>query len=212
MPVLISASVPDEAVGTPGAQRVYDFVSAIVHALFDTGVQLMFGGHPTITPLVHQVAGSRTDRRPAISLYQLERYRDQAPPETFDRVVFDRVHWVGVPEAALEEDLANLRESMAKLARAAVFVGGKTTGFIGGKPGIRDEFARFRAYHADGPVYLVGGAGGETARLIHEAGPVDQEKNGLAGEARHVLHASDDAQVVAALIARDLRHNPRRKR
>jgi len=106
---------------------------------------------------------------PTVSLYQLERFRVQAPPETFDTEVFDHVRWVGGPELALDKDLANLRDPMAKLARAAAFVGAKTTGFMGDKPGIRDEFERFRAYHAEGPVYLVGGARGEAARLIDAA-------------------------------------------
>jgi len=205
LPVLLSASVPDEIAGTPEAQRVYDFVSAIVAALFDAGLHLVCGGHPTITPLVHRIADSRRDRRPIISLYQLERFRAQAPPEASDAKVFERVHWVGIPELSLAKDLANLRDPMVRLAGAAIFVGGKTTGFMGDKPGIRDEFERFRTYHATGPVYLVGGAGGETARLIDTAADTDQEKNGLVGEARDLLHRSHDAQLVTALIARDLK-------
>jgi len=202
LPVLLSASVPDEVTDTPEAPRLYDFVSTIVAALFDAGLHLVFGDHPTITPLVHQVADSRTNRRPTVNLYQLERFRVQAPPEAFDTEVFGRVRWVGEPELALDKNLANLRDPMAKLASAAVFVSGKTTGFMGDKPGIRDEFERFRAYRAAGPVCLVGGAGGETARLIDAATGADQEKNRLVGEVRHLLHVSHDAQLVTALIAR----------
>ncbi len=205
LPVLLSAGVPDEVAGTPKAQRVYDFVSTIVAALFDAGLHLVFGGHPTITPLVYRVANSRADQRSTISLYQLERFREQAPPETFDARVFDRVHWVGMPELTLDKDFANLRDPMTRLARAAIFVGGKTTGFMGSKPGTRDEFERFRTYHAAGPVYLVGGAGGEAARLIDAAAGADQEKNGLVGKARHLLHVSHDPRLVTALIARDLK-------
>lgn len=39
---------------------------------------------------------------------------------------------------------------MVRLARAAIFVGGKTEGYSGAKPGIRDEYERFRAYHPVG--------------------------------------------------------------
>jgi hypothetical protein len=190
--------------GTPEAQRIYDLGAAIVSALFDSGCHLVFGGHPTITPMVHHIARTRAGARPPIDLFQLERFRDQAPPEAADGTVFDRAHWVGAPALDLGTDLANLRNSMVQLARAAIFVGGKTTGFSGGKPGIRDEFERFRVRHPDGPVYLVGGAGGETARLIEESKGRDWEKNGLQGEARHVLHASHDECLIAALIARDL--------
>lgn len=204
LPVLLSASVPDEILGIPDAQRVYDYVSAIVTALFDGDMDLVFGGHPSITPLVHRLAVVRPEAPPAVTLFQLERFRAEAPPEAADAAVFGEVHWVGDPALPIDADLANLRDPMVRLARAAIFVGGKTQGFSGGKPGIRDELERFRGRHPDGPVYLVGGAGGETARLVDEAGVSDWEKNGLHGEARHVLHASHDPHLVAALIARDL--------
>lgn len=209
LPVLLSASVPDEIARTPEAQGVYELVAAIVRALFDLDVPLVFGGHPTITPLVHRLAREREVAAPPIELFQLERFRADAPPETFDVAVFPQVHWLGDPSADTAADLANLRSPMIALARAAIFVGGKTTGFSGAKPGIRDEFERFRASQPDAPVYLVGAAGGETARLIEDAAKdatgADWERNGLQGDARHCLHASRDPSLVAALIARDLR-------
>jgi len=207
LPVLLSASVPDEIARTPEAQRVYELVAALVRALFDQGARLVFGGHPTITPLVHRLARERS-APPAIELFQLERFRPQAPPEASDAAVFGQVHWVGDPAADLTADLASLRDPMVQLAAAAIFVGGKTTGFGGAKPGIRDEYERFRAQHPNAPVYLIGAAGGETARLIEDAAQdpsgADWEQNGLHGEALHVLHASQDPSLVAALIARDL--------
>ncbi len=207
LPVLLSASVPDEIARTPEAQRVYELVAALVRALFDQGARLVFGGHPTITPLVHRLARER-GTPPAMDLFQLERFRADAVPETFDASVFPHVHWFGDPKADTAQDLASLRDPMVHLAQAAIFVGGKTLGYRGAKPGIRDEYERFRAQHPDAPVYLVGAAGGETARLIADAAQdpsgTDWERNGLHGEARHVLHASQDPSLVAALIARDL--------
>jgi hypothetical protein len=202
--------VPDEIAGNPEAQHVYDLVTAIVEALFDSGARLIFGRHPTITPLVHTLAKGRTGAPPTIDLYQLQRFRGKAPPEASDSRVFQSIHWLGDAAADIAEDLDTLREAMIRPARAAVFVGGKTTGFRGRDPGIREEYRLFRARHSQAPIYLVGTAGGETARLIADAvadvaaGGEDWEKNGLRGEARHVLHASRDPRIVAALIARDL--------
>jgi len=208
LPVFLSASVPDEIAGTPEAQRVYELVAAIVQALFDLGARLVLGGHPTITPLVHRLASDRTTTLPAIELFQLERFHAQAPPEATDAAVFGQVRWVGDPSVDIAADLANLREPMVRIARAAIFVGGKTTGYRGAKPGIRDEYERFRARHPDAPLYLVGSAGGEAARLlddaVRDATGADWEKNGLVGEARHVLHTSRDPSLIATLIARDL--------
>jgi hypothetical protein len=204
LPVLLSASAPDAVAGSLEAERVGEFVTAIVGALLDAGMHPVFGGHPTVTPLVHRAACARGPGRPPISLFQLERFRDQAPPETADSTVFERVLWIGDPKADLATDLVNLREPMMELAEAAIFVGGKTDGLGGTQPGVRDEFERFRARHPEGPVYLAGGAGGETARMIADADGGDWERNGLQGEARHVLHASHDAHIVAEVIVRDL--------
>lgn len=208
LPVLLSASVPDGLAGTPEGQRLLDYTAAIIEALFDAGIHLVFGGHPSITPLVHRAAQARGAAKPPIDLFQLERFRSAAPPEVGDARVFDRVHWVGDPRLPLGEDLGHLREPMVALARAAIFIGGQTSdpkgGFQGGQPGIRDEFTRFRARHPEAPIYLVGGAGGETARLVAEAQGQDWERNGLQGEAREVLHASHNGPIVAALITRDL--------
>jgi hypothetical protein len=205
IPVLLSASIPDEIAGTPDAQRVYDYVTALVRSLLGAGAPLVFGGHPTITPLVHRAAKALGECKPPISLYQLERFRGQEPPETADTAIFDDVHWVGDPNLDIDADLANLRTPMTAQARAAVFVGGKTKGFSGKTPGIRDEYERFRARHPDNPVYLVGHLGGETAKLIAEtAAGKDLERNSLAPQARVEVHESDDENIVAALIVRDL--------
>jgi hypothetical protein len=176
-----------------------------VRSLLGAGATLVFGGHPTITPLVHRAAKALGERKPPISLYQLERFRGQEPPETKDTTIFDDVHWVGDRNLDINADLVNLCDPMIAQAKAAVFVGGKTTGFKGGKPGIRDEYERFRASHPGNPVYLVGHLDGETAKLITEvAAGKDLERNGLATEAREEVHESDDENIVAALIVRDL--------
>ncbi|WP_133511625.1 hypothetical protein [Candidatus Thiosymbion oneisti] len=205
-PVLLSASIPDEIAGTPNAQRIYGYVTVLVRSLLGAGIPLIFGGHPTITPLVHRAAKALGDRKPSISLYQLERFRGQEPPETADNAVFDDTHWLGDPNLDIEADLVQLRDPMTAQAQAAVFIGGKTTGFSGGKPGIRDEYERFRTHHPDGPAYLIGRLGGETIRLIAEAtAGIDLEHNGLTPEARREVHTSDDESLVAALIVQDLR-------
>jgi hypothetical protein len=204
LPVLLSASIPDEIVGTPEAQRLYDFVATIVRAVFASRARLVFGGHPTITPLVHRLAKDQPGGPPPIVLHQLERFRDQAPPESADTSVFGTVHWEGDPAADIAADLECLREAMTQRAKAAIFVGGKTTGFHGARPGIREEYEQFRARHPQAPVYLVGAPGGETARILSDAAGADWEQNGLGDEARRMVHSSDDPQIVAALIARDL--------
>jgi len=115
LPVLMSASMPQAIAGTMEAQRVYALVAAVVRGLFDIGAELIFGGHPTITPLVHRLAVEHQGPPPRISLYQLERCRTKTPPETNDQSVFGQVHWLGDPASAIADDLAALRTPMATL-------------------------------------------------------------------------------------------------
>ncbi|MCP3915031.1 MAG: hypothetical protein GY711_05710 [bacterium] len=50
---------------------------------------------------------------------------------------------------------------------AAVFIGGKTEGFYGPRPGIQDEYERFVAECGDGAAFALGMAGGAARKLPH---------------------------------------------
>lgn len=95
---------------------------------------------------------------------------------------------------------------MVEQTRAAILIDSKAADFSGDKPGIRDELERFSARHPTAPADLIGGAGGETVRLIADAefASADWEHNGLRDEARRLLHQADEPALVAALIARAL--------
>jgi hypothetical protein len=160
LPVMLSASLPDDLVGTSRAQDLYDLLVVLAGGILSSGGRLVFGGHPSVTPLLHRVAKGAGVREGQVTLFQLERFREQAPAEVQDRSVFGEVLWC--------EDLESMREGMAAIADAGVFVGGKTAGYVGSKPGIRDEFERFVKRHPLGPVYLLGLLDGETRLLIEE--------------------------------------------
>ena len=76
---------------------------------------------------------------------------------------------------------------------AAVFVGGKTKGFIGPRPGIVDEYDRFVAACPDGPAFVVGLAGG-AARTLPDDG------SSLA----EALRSTADPDLAVALIIAEL--------
>jgi hypothetical protein len=204
LPVLLSAGVPQSLAAGPRAQQVYTALAALVRSLLAAGAHLVFGGHPTVTPLVHRAA-TRVGGGGGITLYQLQRFRDQAPAEVDDAAIFTDVRWMGDGQGDMDQALGAMRDAMAAQARAAVFVGGKTQGFAGSLPGKRDELQRFRACHPQGPVYLIGMLGGETPRLVDgaEAGSL-AEHNGLSPQAARLVHRADDIAVIAPLIAGDL--------
>jgi hypothetical protein len=98
-----------------------------------------------------------------------------------------------------------MRDEMAAVADAGVFVGGKTSGYIGGKPGIRDEFERFVGKHPNGPVYILGLLDGESRKLIEElSGDELWGPRYLSCEERAVLRESSSPDLAAELILGDL--------
>lgn len=201
--VFLSASVPQELVGSPRAQELYSAIVLLVQRVTAEGGRLVFGGHPTITPVVRETL-KRADRRDAVELYQLRRFEKEAPEDIHDDAVFHRVHWIE-PEGGISGELSEMRDQMAEAASAAVFIGGKTADFYGEIPGLRDEYQRFLAHHPDGPVYLVGMMGGETGKLIQEMEDGEQSpRNGLSEAEREVVHHSHSVDLVMSLVLKDL--------
>ncbi|MCP4546712.1 MAG: hypothetical protein GY835_09645 [bacterium] len=195
-PVFLSASLPKALEGTPQALDLQGFLVAFIRGLFSAGGRLIFGGHPSVTPLVQRVASDFSVGR--IELFQLEKYRAVAPPEV-NRKEFV-VHWID------SDDLAPMRDQMVERARAGVFVGGKTRDEmpIGGVPGIRDEHERFLKRHPEGPAYLLGLLAGEAAVLIRELNGAP-EPNQQSAEERELLHETNVVDLAAALVLADLR-------
>lgn len=207
MPILLSASIPTPLRGTPRAQDLYSSVVEFVVRVLQADGRLVFGGHPTITPLVRRAALAAEASHPAIDLYQLRYFQGKAPREAMDRSVFREIRWCGAPgqDAPNPHDFAEMRDAMAEAAQGAVFIGGKAEGFSGDRPGIRDEYERFLHHHPDGPVYLVGLLGGETVNIIRDvADGRASEPNGLSAEQRRVVHGSDSIDLIVSLILTDL--------
>lgn len=198
LPVMLSASLPDELCGTARALDLQQLLVAFLRGLLAGGGRLIFGGHPSVTPLVHRVALQVGLPAPSIELYQLARYRDSAPPESREPTF--SLHWIE------SEELADLRQVMIKQAAAALFVGGRTKGFSGTKPGIRDEFERFLHARPQGPAYLLGLLDGEARRLIEELEASGQrEPNNLTAAELYHLHHTTDVDVAVSLVLADLR-------
>ncbi len=204
LPVLLSAALPDALRETPRALDLQGFLVAFVRGLLAAGGRLIFGGHPSVTPLVRRVAGDFGDRK--VDLYQLTCFRDRAPRSIHQPQFV--LHWVD------GDDLTPMRERMAADAEAAIFVGGKTADedHIGEIPGIRDEYQRFLRRHADGPAYVLGLLDGEASRMIEELDQNGGEPNSLSPAERRALHHTTDVDLAASLVLADLRRLTSRAR
>jgi hypothetical protein len=196
--VLLSASLPEELRETHRALDLQQLLVALVRGLLSGGGRLVFGGHPSVTPLIHRVASQAGFAAPSIELYQLARFRETAPEEIYAPTF--SLHWVDA------EDLSKMRDEMAVRSEAAVFVGGKTSAFSGPRPGIRDEYDRFLSVHPDGPAYLLGLLDGEALRLIGEQEDARRrEPNGLSASELRLLHHTADVNLAVSLVLADLR-------
>ncbi|MDZ7831779.1 MAG: hypothetical protein U5L07_08525 [Desulfobacterales bacterium] len=201
--IFLSASIPDELDQTFKAQKLYTSIIIFVQRILAAKGRIIFGGHPTITPLVKKAA-QRTQKTSAnIDLFQLRCFEKQAPDDIWDSSVFETIRWFGSGEKMhMLEGLEDMRNEMAKQSSSAIFIGGKTD-----NRGIYDEYKKFLKYHPEGPVYLLGFMDGDTVKIIKELREKgNKEPNGLTEEERQVIHNSDNIDIIVDLVIDDLAH------
>lgn len=157
--IFLSASFPSGARGDalPAARpsAIADAVTSVVRAVFEADGRLVFGGHPTISPLVLLVA-REYGRREAVDIYQSLSYQDVIPDET-KRLAegYGTLHWT---DDIGEDSLVLMRKTMlAERPSAGVF--------IGGMQGVVDEFALL----PDVPRFLIAAPGGAALWLARHA-------------------------------------------
>ena len=163
----LSASFPSGTRGEafkpfdPGG--LSDAVSACARAVLSGGGTLVFGGHPTITPLVLLIAREVAVRH-RIVVYQSRWFADDTTPETnqLEQLELGTIRWTRAGND-LESSLKALREAML---RESDFLGGV---FIGGMEGIFTEFEMFRERFAGRPALPIVAAGGAASRLVDRA-------------------------------------------
>ena len=139
--------------------EIADAVTALVRAVLTYNGRLVFGGHPTITPLVLFVASEHrvTD---AVDIYQSRFFADVIPVETgrLATAGFGRIQWVA-RRASLESSLREMRTAM---------IGGSdplTGVFVGGMEGIVEEWELFAEAYPDRPRMAFLAPGGAARRL-----------------------------------------------
>jgi SLOG cluster2 len=227
--VFVSASVPDAYVGTNRASDLFNLLGGLIRCVLDGGGGVVFGGHPSLVIYAHAVALKAGSDNGGIHIYQLRRFYQNPvrsalveqmlklegrtdvaigrPLGLEDSSAFRSVEWIPVLEGGREAELEQMRRAMAERSQAAIFGGGRTTGFHGVKPGILQEYEIFREVHRGRPeaVYLTGILDGTTLDLISE-----NERNGVTepntlepGQLAKVRR-SDNPDLVCGLIMADL--------
>ena len=160
--IFFSASVPKpgrEFYGTEDVIAIRDSVIALASVvLTNPQYHLIWGGHPSITPLIALVL-ERYDLKMSdrVTLYQSDWFREFFPPENQDignRVITEK-------QGDVKTSLELMREKMIgdNEYEAAVF--------IGGMGGIFDEYDLFTSKHSEVKVLPVASTGA-AARALYE--------------------------------------------
>lgn len=129
--------------------------------------RLVWGGHPSITPLIYYVVERMNLKiQDHVTLYQSKHFEHLFPEDNnkFNNVV-------------LTENLGNVNDSLEKMRQTMFkdndFVAGV---FIGGMEGIEDEFKMFREFHPNALMLPIASTGG-AAKIVYDELLPDDYKN-----------------------------------
>lgn len=195
--VFLSASFPSGERGERfrpyDAAAVADAVAALVRVIFAMDGSVVFGGHPTITPLVLMI-GSDLRLTHSVDIFQSRWFEDKITPETWTLIDsgVGRLHWTGRRET-LDESLDLMRTEMLGTIRPSAAV------FVGGMEGILSEFEHCRELLPRTPKIPIAGPGGAAARLsMADAHGLDVDEELIRSE----YYPFVAARVMSAIAAR----------
>lgn len=207
--IFLSAAMPDESESEAAAHTLAPFVITFVQTVFSLGATVVFGGHPSITPMVHKaIIDIAAEDSGAIELHQAKLWIRALPMEAKERRIFGEICWHGVGKD-IGADLSALRSGMIGVdLDAAVFVGGKVIESKTKPPGLVLEYTRFRdcTECPNRPAFLLGLADGAAASLIKAGEPPDDVVDPLIA---HELATTHDPDLATALIVAELCRLPK---
>lgn len=191
-PIFLSASVPDRE----PFNRRFDSIAIreAVLALVATEArqrQIVFGGHPAISPLVEHAARS-LGALDQIHIYQ-SRYFEAVIPEVAKE--FSNLHWTqqqGEREGERDASLTFMRRTMISSQDFCAAV------FIGGMEGTFEELRTFSELHPYAAVIPVASTGGASDHIF------DELKSGFDVDTRMLLRDENRyRRVFAKLVPTD---------
>lgn len=202
--ILLSASVPadkrsekyqEKYTRIKNAQiQIEEAVIGLSRNIFQARGKIVFGGHPSISPLVAMVAtefkikkGIENFERNEISekpinIYQSKAYENVIPKETTGlySMGYSEIIWTEAVEGEqfnyrinnipqCEKSLEQMRTQMMEGDVDALVC-------IGGMEGVEKEFALFRELHPNKPIYVLKTTGG-ASKLLADEFPEDDMVN-----------------------------------
>lgn len=179
--IFLSASVPlperdSKYIDTADIIAIRDAVIALTTVVLPHH-RLIWGGHPSITPLVYYVMEKlNLNIQDHVNLYQ-SRFFERFFPE--DNNKFNNVTLTDIVEDDREKSLLHMRERMLSefAFSAAVFIGGME-GINGDEEkGIDGEYKMFREKHPNAMILPIASTGGATRIVFDSLPPEDEAKH-----------------------------------
>jgi hypothetical protein len=176
--LLLAASYPArEYEVRSDSQEIAAAVKAVIAAAFYRGWHIVFGGHPTISPLILMIA-REYGREESVTIYQSAYFRNHLATSTV-HLAEQRFGHIELVESDPREPIPGRDEevnpvkcplSLLSMRRAMIShpgIGGLV--LIGGDSGILHEFELFRKMRPDLPAMPVGVPGGASRELVDSA-------------------------------------------
>jgi len=210
--ILLSASIPKEKRSKKylktyrkikNAQiQIEEAVICLTRNIFQAGGRIVFGGHPSISPLVAMVASEFDSPRVAenqlqsasfhkpITIYQSEAFLSVIPRETTNLNIlgYADIKWIKSKNNEQYdpklENVAQCTESLTAMREAMIDQPLNALVCVGGMEGVEEEFDIFRRIHKDKKVYLLASTGGAAGKLA--------DTNLIKTEMNNLIEVSDD--------------------
>ena len=209
--IFLSASYPEllerhpneRYVRSADAHEITDAVVSCIDAVFHAGARLVFGGHPTISPLALRQAMGFFDhiddgQKPMV-IYQSDFFEAVIPIATrmIEQSHFGELKVTAKVEAGPDREAsraASLREMRERMLMETQPIAAI---FIGGMEGVEDEYELCRELVPDSIRYLIGAPGGAAQRLLEDNPAVSHHAN---DELNRILSKSTAYPYVMAKI------------
>lgn len=155
-PIFLSASIPTHApyLGTFDPYLIREAILALVSVVTQE-TDLVFGGHPAISPLVEHAAETLGTKE-RVFIFQSEFFRNKLPPEALR---FPNLHWIG-SGADRESSLMVMRQEMIGFRDFGAGV------FIGGMEGVHEERVVFQRVRPRAGLFPVASTGAAAEELL----------------------------------------------
>jgi SLOG cluster3 family len=169
-PIFLSASVPLPArnpayFNTADIVAIRDAVRALTIVIMEANIQLVFGGHPAISPMIRlQIAQAGLPVGNKVVMFQSSFFKRVFPN---DNKAFERVVVTDAVDEDREKSLARMRDEMLR----GPFLCGI---FIGGMEGVEEEYNLFRKAQPGVAAFPVASTGAAAA-ILYQSDPDLQE-------------------------------------